>query len=108
MTVKHTTDADFQADVLESDKPVIVDFWASWCGPCVQMSPILDAIDAEHGDKIQVVKINVDDNPETAQQYRITSIPAFKIFTGGEVVKELIGSRPKAVFESELEPYFGS
>lgn len=108
MTVKHTTDANFRTDVLESDKPVLVDFWATWCGPCVQMGPVLEAIDAAHSDEIQVVKIDVDQNPATAQHYGISSIPAFKVFKGGEVVKELVGSRPKAVFEAEIKPYFAA
>ncbi len=108
MTVKHTTDATFRADVLESDKPVLLDFWASWCQPCLRMGPILESIDETHGDKIQVVKINVDENPATAEHYRITGIPAFKVFNGGDVVKEFVGTRPEAVFVSELEPYFAT
>jgi thioredoxin 1 len=88
-TAKDVTDASFQADVLDNDKLVLVDFWAEWCGPCRAVSPILDQIAAEHPDKVQLVKLNVDDNMETAARYQITSIPAMKLFKGGEVVKRL-------------------
>jgi thioredoxin 1 len=89
------TDASFAADVLASDKPVLVDFWAEWCGPCRAVGPILDQILAEHGDKLSIVKLNVDENPQTAMAYQITSIPAMKVFQNGEVVKTVIGAKPK-------------
>ncbi len=99
------TDASFAADVLNSEDTIMVDFWAEWCGPCRAVSPILDAIATEHADKIKIVKLNVDDNPETAMKYQITSIPAMKVFKGGEVVKTIIGARPKPAIEAELADF---
>jgi thioredoxin 1 len=104
-SAKAVTDASFSTDVLESDKTILVDFWAEWCGPCRAVSPILDQIAAEHSDKIDIVKLNVDDNPQIALQYQITSIPAMKVFRGGQVVKSMIGARPKPVIEAELAEF---
>jgi thioredoxin 1 len=102
---KEVTDASFVDDVLNSSDTIMVDFWAEWCGPCKAVSPILDAIASEHSDKIKIVKLNVDDNPEMAMKYQITSIPAMKVFRGGEVVKTIIGAKPKAALESDLAAY---
>jgi thioredoxin 1 len=99
------TDATFAEAVLNSDKTILVDFWAEWCGPCRAVSPILDAIGAEHADKITVMKLNVDDNPQTAAKYQITSIPAMKVYRGGEVVKTVIGAKPKPALESVLAEF---
>jgi thioredoxin 1 len=104
-TAKDVTDATFQSEVLDSDKTIMVDFWAEWCGPCRAVSPILDAIAAEHSDKLSIVKLNVDDNPETAMKYRITSIPAMKVYRGGEVVKTVIGAKPKPALEADLAEF---
>ncbi len=100
-TAKDVTDASFQADVLDNDKLVLVDFWAEWCGPCRAVSPILDQIASEH-DNIELVKVNVDDNMEIAAKYQITSIPAMKLFKKGEVVKSVIGAKPKAALEADF------
>ena len=102
---KDVTDATFAAEVLESGDTIMVDFWAEWCGPCRAVSPILDQIAAEHSEKIKIVKLNVDDNPQTAMKYQITSIPAMKVYQGGEVVKTVIGAKPKPALEADLAAF---
>jgi thioredoxin 1 len=103
--LKQVTDATFEQEVLKSDKPVLVDFWAEWCAPCRAVGPVLEQIALENGEKIEIVKLNVDDNPETAAKYHITSIPAMKVYRGGEVVKSVIGAKPKPALESELAAF---
>lgn len=102
--VNAVTDASFEVDVLQSDKPVIVDFWAEWCGPCRMLSPILDQIAQEH-DSVKVVKVDVDENQAIAAKYGITSIPAVYVFKDGEHVATSIGAKPKQIIEKEFAEY---
>jgi thioredoxin 1 len=105
MSARAVSESTFDAEVLKSDKPVLVDFWAEWCGPCRMVSPILDQIASENSDKLDIVKVNVDENPQLAMDYQITSIPALKVFKGGEVAQTIIGAKPKAALENDLAAF---
>ena len=107
MSSKNVTDDTFSSDVLEASKPVVVDFWAPWCGPCRQVSPILDEIAGTYADKIDVVKINTDDNPKVAAQYGITALPTIAVYQNGEMVKSLVGAKPKVILLRELADWIG-
>ena len=104
MTTKTVTDASFAADVLGSDKVVVVDFWAEWCGPCKMVAPILDEI-AKENPQIVIAKMNVDENPQVPSSLGIVSIPTLNVYKGGEIVKTIIGAKPKAALLADLQPY---
>jgi thioredoxin 1 len=103
-SVTEVTDTNFQAEVLESEVPVLVDFWAPWCGPCRMVAPVVEEIAKERGEALKVVKMNIDENNETAIAYNVMSIPTLMVFNHGEVAKTVIGAYPKKRLEAELEP----
>ena len=101
------TDSTFSSDVLNADGPVLVDFWAEWCGPCRQVAPVLEEIAGEQEGKLKVVKLNIDENPETTRKYQVMSIPTMAVFSGGNLVKTIVGARPKAAILRELTDFVG-
>jgi len=105
MATTKVTAADFEQVVLKSTTPVLVDFWAEWCGPCRAVGPILEEISNEHGDKLKIVKLNTDEEGAIAMKYGISSIPTMNIFVDGQVVKSIVGARPKPALLKDLESY---
>ena len=103
--IKHVSDNSFDQDVLKSQNPVLVDFWAEWCGPCKMIAPVLEDIAKEHGERLQIAKLNVDDNPNVARRYDVMSIPTLIVFSDGEVKKRLVGAKGKAQLLEELAEY---
>ena len=99
------TDATFDADVLKSSKTVVVDFWATWCGPCKMVAPVLEEIAGENADKLTVAKLDIDANPETARNFQVMSIPTMIVFQDGKPVKQIVGAKPKAALLSDLADY---
>jgi thioredoxin 1 len=104
-TMKAVTDADFASEVLDSDKPVLVDFWAEWCGPCRMVAPILEEISQTHGDKLDIVKLNIDENPKVPAEYGVLQIPTMNVYKNGEVVKQIMGAKPKAALLRDLAEF---
>ena len=102
--IREVTDTNFQAEVIESETPVLVDFWAPWCGPCRVVAPVLEEIAGEKGDALKIVKLNVDENQQTAMAYEVLSIPTLILFKHGQVATKVIGAMPKKRLEAELEP----
>lgn len=98
-------EANFGKEVLTNNKTVLVDFWAEWCGPCRMVAPILDEIAAEHGEKLMIAKLNVDENPALAANYGVTSIPTLNVYQNGQVVKQIIGAKPKAALLADLAEF---
>jgi thioredoxin 1 len=104
-STKAVTDSSFELDVLKSSKPVLVDYWAEWCGPCRQVAPVLEEIAKEYASKIDIVKLNVDENPEVVRTYGIMNIPTLTVFKDGQVVKEIVGAKPKSALLRELQDF---
>jgi thioredoxin 1 len=103
--IGEVSDSTFEQDVLRSDRPVVVDFWAPWCGPCRMIAPILDEMASEHGERVRFMKMNVDDNPQTAARFNVLSIPMVVLFEGGEARETVVGARPKSHYEGAWQQW---
>jgi thioredoxin 1 len=104
---KAVTDAEWTTEVLQSEQPVLVDFWAEWCGPCRMVGPVVEEIAEEQTGNLKVLKLNVDENPETARQYRVMSIPTLMVFSGGDEKRRIVGARGKSQLMEEVTPFLG-
>ncbi|CAN5517350.1 thioredoxin [soil metagenome] len=105
MATTQTDDINFASDVLEHDQPVLVDFWAPWCGPCKMVAPVLEELSEEYSEKLRIVKLNTDENPQVTGKYGITGIPTMNVYVNGEVVKTMVGALSKPKLVRELEPF---
>lgn len=103
--VNEVTDATFESEVLKSPLPVLVDFWAPWCGPCRAVAPVVDEIASDYNGKLKVLKLNTDENPKTAQSYRISGIPSLMVFKNGQPVEQVVGAVPKATLSKAVEKH---
>ncbi len=103
--IKHVTDATFSSDVLKSDKPVLVDYWAEWCGPCKMIAPVLDELSKQYEGRLQIAKLNVDENREMPAQYGIRGIPTLQLWKNGELVRSLVGAKPKAELAAFIDAH---
>jgi len=108
MTTTAVTDATFQAEVLESDIPVVVDFWAVWCGPCRMVAPVLEELSNQYAGRVKIVKVDADENPQLTADYGIVSIPTLNIYAGGELVASRVGARPKSMIAEDIESVLAS
>ena len=106
--LKKVTDATFDEEVLKSGKPVLVDFWAEWCGPCRMIAPILEQISEEYGEQLEIVKLNTDENPETATKYGVLNIPMLNVYVKGEVAKTIVGAKPKRALLNDLQDFISA
>jgi thioredoxin 1 len=106
--MREVTDASFDADVLRAGRPVVVDFWAPWCGPCRAIAPIMEQLQRDHGERIAFAKLNVDENPGVAARYGVLSLPTVVLFEGGEARETVIGARPRAHFARAFAPWLGA
>lgn len=105
MSVANVTDSTFEQEVLKADIPVLVDFWAPWCGPCKAVAPVVEDLSKEYEGRLKVVKLNTDENPKTSQAYKIRGIPSLFLFKGGQVIEEVVGAVPKSTLSKAIDKH---